>query len=96
MTVGKFGGAVKEQDAFIVCGSIQSVALNLELFREDEFGYLIIDEAHHASAETYQKVLSYFNPEFTLGLTATPERSDDDRIAAEMPWGTMHFRKDAE
>ena len=80
VSVGKFGDAVKERDAFIVCGSIQSVALHLELFHEDAFAYLIIDEAHHASAETYQKVLSYFKPEFTLGLTATPERADDTDI----------------
>ncbi len=80
VTVGKFGDTVKEKDAYIVCGSIQSVALNLELFHEDEFGYLIIDEAHHASAETYQKVLAYFRPQFTLGLTATPERTDEKDI----------------
>lgn len=80
ISVGKFGDAVKERDAFIVCGSIQSVALNLEMFREDEFEYLIIDEAHHASADTYQKVLAYFKPKFTLGLTATPERADDKNI----------------
>ena len=64
----------------IVCGSIQSVALNLDQFREDDFDYLIIDEAHHASADTYQKVLAYFKPQFTLGLTATPERADDVNI----------------
>lgn len=80
VTVGKFGDTVKEKDTFIVCGSIQSVALNLELFHEDEFGYLIIDEAHHASAETYQKVLAYFRPQFTLGLTATPDRTDEKDI----------------
>ena len=80
VSVGKFGDAVKERDAYIVCGSIQSVALNLEMFREDEFEYLIIDEAHHASADTYQKVLAYFKPKFTLGLTATPERADDKDI----------------
>ena len=80
VSVGKFGDAVKEKDAFVVCGSIQSVALNLELFHEDVFAYLIIDEAHHASADTYQKVLAYFKPEFTLGLTATPERADDKDI----------------
>ena len=80
VSVGKFGDAVKERDTFVICGSIQSVALNLELFREDEFEYLIIDEAHHASADTYQKVLAYFKPKFTLGLTATPERADDKDI----------------
>ena len=76
-TVGKFADNIKEPDAHVVCGSIQSVALNLGQFRDDDFDYLIIDEAHHAAADTYQKVLAYFKPQFTLGLTATPERSDD-------------------
>lgn len=78
--VGRFYDSIKQPDAYIVCGSIQSVALNLDMFKEDDFGYIIIDEAHHASAETYQKILSYFAPEFTLGLTATPERADDKNI----------------
>ena len=80
VSVGKFADSLKETDAHVICGSIQSIALNLELFREDAFDYLIIDEAHHASADTYQKVLSYFHPRFTLGLTATPERADDTNI----------------
>ena len=78
--VGRYVENVKQGNAFVVCGSIQSVALNLERFKPDDFGYIIIDEAHHASADTYQKVLSYFTPEFTLGLTATPERADDQNI----------------
>jgi superfamily II DNA or RNA helicase len=80
VAVGKFADSLKEPDAHVVCGSIQSVSLNLDQFREDAFDYLIIDEAHHASADTYQKVLAYFKPQFTLGLTATPERADDVNI----------------
>lgn len=80
VSVGKYVDAVKQSDAYVVCGSVQSVALNLEHFKENDFGYIIIDEAHHASADTYQKVLAYFKPEFTLGLTATPKRSDDKNI----------------
>ncbi len=80
VTVGKYADNLKEPNAHVVCGSIQSVALNLDQFREDAFDYLIIDEAHHASADTYQKVLAYFKPQFTLGLTATPERADDVNI----------------
>ena len=79
-TVGRYVESMKQGNAFVVCGSIQSVALNLERFKPDDFGYIIVDEAHHASADTYQKVLSYFTPEFTLGLTATPERADDQNI----------------
>ena len=43
-----------------------------------------MDEAHHASADTYQKVLSYFKPSFTLGLTATPERTDDNKVILDI------------
>ncbi|MBQ9039380.1 MAG: DEAD/DEAH box helicase [Clostridia bacterium] len=70
----------KETDTQVICASVQSVALNLDSFLPDAFDYLIIDEAHHAAAETYQKVLAYFTPRFTLGLTATPERADDQDI----------------
>lgn len=42
------------------------------------FDYLIVDECHHAAANTYQKIFTYFHPKFILGLTATPERSDGE------------------
>ena len=80
VTVGKYIENIKQPDAYVVCGSIQSVALNLNQFKDDAFGYIIIDESHHAAAETYQRVLSFFRPGFTLGLTATPERTDDKDI----------------
>lgn len=80
VSVGRYVDSVKQPDAFVVCGSIQSVALNIERFKENDFQYLIIDEAHHAAADSYQKVLAYFKPEFTLGLTATPERADEKSI----------------
>lgn len=79
-TVGKFADSVKDYDSNVICGSIQSVALNLDTFNDNDFDYIIIDEAHHATAETYQKVLAYFKPKFILGLTATPERADDTNI----------------
>ena len=46
MTVGKYVESIKQPNAYVVCGSIQSVALNLERFKEDDFAYIIIDEAH--------------------------------------------------
>ena len=49
-----------------------------------------MDEAHHASADTYQKILSYFKPSFTLGLTATPERTDDGKVILEIFKNTAH------
>lgn len=79
-TVGKFADSVKDYESNVICGSIQSVALNLDTFNDNDFDYIIIDEAHYATAETYQKVLAYFKPKFILGLTATPERADDINI----------------
>lgn len=80
VTVGKFADSIKELDTHVICGSVQSIALNLDLFSAEDFDYIIIDEAHHASADTYQKILAYFSPKFILGLTATPERADDVNI----------------
>lgn len=79
-SVGKFADCAKDYESNVVCGSIQSVALNLDTFNDNDFDYIIFDEAHHATAETYQKVLAYFKPKFILGLTATPERADDTNI----------------
>ena len=79
-TVGRYCEVIKQPRAHVVCGSVQSVALHLDEFKDGEFDYLIVDEAHHAAADTYQKILSYFKPAFTLGLTATPERADDKSI----------------
>lgn len=90
ITVGRFAEGVKEPNAHVVCGSIQSVALYLDLFQDNSFDYLIVDEAHHAAADTYQKVLAYFRPMFTLGLTATPERTDDNRIILDIFQKTAH------
>mgnify|MGYP003291667787 CR=1 FL=1 len=80
VTVGRFMECIKDTNSHVVCGSIQSVALHLDSFKDNDFDYMIVDEAHHAAADTYQKVLAYFKPSFTLGLTATPERADDKSI----------------
>ncbi|MBA1392543.1 DUF3427 domain-containing protein, partial [Lactobacillus sp. XV13L] len=46
----------------------------------DEFDYILIDEAHRAAAPSYQKVFAKFTPRFWLGMTATPERMDDQDV----------------
>ena len=57
--------------------TVQTLQKNLAAFEPAEFDYLIIDEVHHAGAATYQALLDYFHPTFCLGLTATPERTDE-------------------
>ena len=49
---------------------------SLNLFKPDEFDYIIIDEVHHGQAPSYHAIIKYFNPKFMLGMTATPDRMD--------------------
>jgi superfamily II DNA or RNA helicase len=44
------------------------------------FDFIILDEAHHGSASSYRPFLNYFQPKVLLGLTATPERNDNENI----------------
>ena len=47
------------------------------MFNPNDFDYIIIDEVHRAGANSYQELVNYFTPKFMLGMSATPERSDD-------------------
>ena len=80
VTYGIFSGESKEMDADFVFATNITMCKSLELFAKDEFDYIIIDECHHATAETYKRIISYFEPEFLLGLTATPERLDNQDV----------------
>ena len=62
----------------VTVGSVQSFMrpTRLERFREDYFRTIIVDEAHHALSEGYQRVLAHFPGANVLGVTATPDRGD--------------------
>ncbi len=79
---GIFNGEYKEQDADFVFSTNVTMANSLELFNKHTWDYIIIDECHHATAETYRKIIEYFEPEFLLGITATPERMDGEDVLA--------------
>ena len=64
---------------FLFAGNIK-LSQSLELFSPDEFDYIILDECHHATRDTYRKIIDYFKPEFLIGLTATPERMDNEDV----------------
>ena len=77
---GRYYGGAHETDADNLVAAIQSVADHLDEFGPREFAYLVIDEAHHAAADTYRRILEYFEPRFILGLTATAERADGQNL----------------
>ncbi len=60
--------------------TFQTMRNHREEFPNDAFAYILVDEAHHTSAETYQPTVDYFVPQFLLGLTATKERMDGQNI----------------
>jgi superfamily II DNA or RNA helicase/HKD family nuclease len=70
------GGREPEQSRHLFC-SIQSYNAR-QLWRQppEEFAYVVVDEFHHAAAPSYRRLLDHVRPQILLGLTATPERSD--------------------
>lgn len=48
--------------------------------QQDEYTYIVIDEAHHAVAPMLKRVIQYFTPEFMVGLTATDQRPDRKKL----------------
>ena len=51
-------------------------------FETDTFDTIIIDEAHRIGAKSYQEIMDYFKPKFWLGMSASPERTDDFDVYA--------------
>lgn len=80
--LGRYSGVTKNSEVDILFASIQTLGkqLHLQDFSPRQFDYIVIDEFHHAAANSYQKLLAYFTPAFMLGLTATPERTDQSDI----------------
>lgn len=75
---GLLTGSSKQSDRRFVFATIQTLSQEATLasFTDDAFDYIIIDEAHRAGASTYQRVIERLRPQFLLGMTATPERTD--------------------
>jgi superfamily II DNA or RNA helicase/SAM-dependent methyltransferase len=80
--IGFYRGEVHDTRVDVLCASIQTLgkSAHLERFAANHFDYLVIDEFHHAAARTYRRLLAHFEPRFLLGLTATPERTDQSDI----------------
>ena len=79
-TFGIYNADYKDFDSDFVFSTNVTMANALELFEPHTFDYIIIDEAHHATASTYKKIIDYFEPQFLLGITATPERMDGEDV----------------
>lgn len=77
---GLYTGSSQNLQADFIFATNTMVANHLSEFYDKEFDYIVIDECHHSVASTYKKIIEYFKPEFLLGLTATPERMDNEDV----------------
>lgn len=85
-------------DPDVVVGTVQTFqGKRLESWDPDYFSLIIVDEAHHYTAESYQNIVKHFAKAKVLGVTATPDRADKtklksvfDSVAYEMTiWEAM-------
>ncbi len=62
----------------IVCGSVQTISRRRRLaeWPADAFSLIVVDEAHHAAAASYRRILEHFTEAKVVGVTATPDRAD--------------------
>ncbi|WP_076459195.1 DUF3427 domain-containing protein [Limosilactobacillus caccae] len=79
---GLLTGSKRAVNAKYLFATVQTISqpATLQQFNPAEFDYILIDEAHRAAAPSYQRVLAYFKPRFCLGMTATPERMDNQDV----------------
>ena len=80
--VGFFMGQVRDTQVDVLCASVQTLGrlAHLSRFAPQHFDYIVVDEFHHAAAPTYRQLLKHFAPQFLIGLTATPDRTDQSDI----------------
>ncbi len=81
-TYGILSGGQKDQEATALFATMQTISK--ESYRnqleKNRYDIIIIDEAHHAGASSYQTLMDYFSPQIWLGMTATPDRMDQFNV----------------
>ena len=80
VSMGLVGAGYHQYDKDYVFATVETLNkdAHLQKYKPDEFDCIILDEAHHSSANTYQKVMQYFRPRLFLGMTATPDKRTDN------------------
>lgn len=81
---GMLSGDRQDTQAKYIFSTIQTVSQDkiLDQLPSNYFDYILIDEAHRSAAPSYQKIMHHFKPDFCLGMTATPERMDNQDVYA--------------
>ena len=83
VSMGIIGGGASVEENMqkdFIFAMVQTLSRDehLRKFDPGTFDCIIMDEAHHSPAGSYQKIMDYFKPKFWLGMTATPDKRDDN------------------
>ena len=80
VSMGMVTGKYQDYDADFVFATVQTLSKedSLSRYKKEHWDLIIIDEAHHSSADSYKKIMDYFTPKLWLGMTATPDKRDDN------------------
>ena len=93
VSMGLVGAGYHDYDKDYIFATVQTLNKDEHLmeYKPDTFDCIVLDEAHHTSADTYQKVMNYFTPKLWLGMTATPDKRDDN-IAGRNIYEIFHYQ----
>ena len=93
VSMGLVGAGYHDYDKDYIFATVQTLNKDEHLmeYKPDAFDCIVLDEAHHTSADTYQKVMNYFTPKLWLGMTATPDKRDDN-IAGRNIYEIFHYQ----
>lgn len=80
VSMGLVGAGYHEYEADYVFATVQTLNRDEHLlqYAKDVFDCIVLDEAHHVPADTYRKIMDHFTPKLWLGMTATPDKRDDN------------------
>ncbi|MFU2423908.1 MAG: DUF3427 domain-containing protein [Bacteroides sp.] len=93
VSMGLVGAGYHDYNKDYIFATVQTLNKDEYLmeYKPDAFDCIVLDEAHHTSADTYQKVMNYFTPKLWLGMTATPDKRDDN-IAGRNIYEIFHYQ----
>lgn len=96
ISIGKIGGGNNKPTGLIDIALIQSLNKNGQIDPIiKNYGHLIVDECHHISAPSFERITKSFTGKFTLGLTATLNRKDGQQPIITMNLGPIRYKSNS-
>ena len=94
--IGQIGGGRKKPNEKLDIALLQSLNRNGEIYTDiSKYGHIIVDECHHLSAFSFEKILKQAKAKYVLGLTATPIRKDGHHPIIFMQCGAIRYQDNA-